>query len=652
MNEMQKLVEEINKHCYNYYVLDNPTISDKEFDALYDRLVQMERETGIILPTSPTQRVGGEILDGFEKYPHEYRLYSLDKCQTKEELLKWFNDIKAQFPEATFTTEHKFDGLSLVAMYENGQFVSAGTRGNGLVGENVSAQAKTIKSLPLQIEFKGKLIVQGEAMITLSNLKKFNENTTEQLKNARNAAAGALRSLDPKKTAERNLDFFAYTIHFAEGKTFATQAEMIEFLKQNGFNTGTYFKVNSTVQQIFDEIDFLDTARHHENILLDGVVVRLNEVDKRDEFGFTAKFPKWAMAYKFDAEEVSSVLKDVVWQVGRTGKLTPIAIIEPVELAGATIERATLNNFGDIQKKAVKIGSRVFVRRSNEVIPEILGLAEELPHSKEIPQPTICPSCGAALQEIGANLFCPNHDDCPQQVIDRLANFAGKHGMDIDGLSFSTIEKIYNAWGIKKLHELYELTGQEFMMLEGFDVKKGKRAKNLEKALEDSKTVAFDKFIYALGIGDVGVKTAKDLAKKFATLSDLMNAPLESILEINGIGDVVANNIFEYFRNADNIFQINKLLEYGVKIVYGEKATAFRETIFNGKTVVLTGTLQALGRTQATAILEALGASVVNTVSKKTDILIAGENAGSKLDKARALGITIIDEQGFQEEIR
>ena len=382
MTEMQKLVDEINKHCYNYYVLDNPTISDKEFDALYDRLVALEKETGVVLPTSPTQRVGGDVLEGFKKFTHEFRLYSLDKCQTKAELAKWVNDVKSKFPDATFTTEYKFDGLSLVATYQNGVLVSAATRGNGLVGEDVTAQAKTIKSLPLAIKFLGKLVVQGEAMITLSNLKKFNEKTTEQLKNARNAAAGALRNLDPKKTAERNLDFFAYTIHFAEGINFSTQAQQQKFLKENGFNTGTYFAVCKTVEEIFAEIDKVDTLKQKEDILLDGVVVRLNQIAERDEFGFTAKFPKWAMAYKFDAEEVTSTLERVEWQVGRTGKLTPIAIISPVELAGATITRATLNNFGDIQKKAVKQGSRVFIRRSNEVIPEILGLAEDLPNSK------------------------------------------------------------------------------------------------------------------------------------------------------------------------------------------------------------------------------------------------------------------------------
>ena len=650
MNEMQKLVEEINKHSYNYYVLDNPTISDKEFDALYDRLVKLEKETGIILPNSPTHRVGGEILQGFEKYPHKERLYSLDKCQTKEDLGKWIDDIKKDFPNATFTTEYKFDGLSLVATYKNGLFQSAGTRGNGFVGEDVTAQAKTIKSLPLEIDFKGELIVQGEAMITLSNLEKFNQNTTEKLKNARNAAAGALRNLDPKKTAERGLDWFVYTIHYAEGKNFETQSQMMQFLKQNGFNTGTYFNISKTKEEVFAEIDKIDTLRQTEDILLDGVVVRLNQIAQREDFGFTAKFPKWAMAYKFDAEEVTSILREVVWQVGRTGKLTPIAIIDPVELAGASISRATLNNFGDIQKKSVKLGSRVFVRRSNEVIPEILGLAEDMPDSTEIQKPLVCPSCGTPLTEIGANLFCLNKDTCKEQVVDRLANFASQNGMDIEGLSFSTIEKLYDTFKINKFHELYEMTGQEFMLLDGFD-NKGKRANKLILAMEKSKTVPFDKFLFALGIGEVGVKTAKDLANKFDSFETLKNASIEDILAVRNIGDVVAENIYNIFHTEENLEQIQKLFDYGVKIVYPEK-NQFKSTIFDGKTVVLTGTLNTLTRKSATELLESLNATVTNTISKNTNFLIAGENAGSKLAKAEALGIQILTEQEFLDIIK
>ena len=645
MERMEWLVSEIAKHSYNYYVLDTPTISDKEFDKLYDELVLLEKQTGIILPNSPTQRVGGDILAGFKKYPHKYRLYSLDKCQTKDELKLWIDDIKKVFPEAEFTCEYKFDGLSLVCTYKNGYFVSAGTRGNGFVGENVSEQAKTIKTVPLKIDFKGELVVQGEAMITLSNLKKYNENTTDQLKNARNAAAGAIRNLDPKQTAKRNLDWFVYTIHKAEGKDFQTQAEMMQFLKENGFNTGDYFKVCKTAEEIFAEIDKIGTAKKDLDILMDGVVVRLNNVPHREEFGFTAKFPKWAIAYKFDAVEVSSLLKNVVWQVGRTGKITPIAEIEPVELAGATIKRATLNNISDIRKKQVEIGSRVFIRRSNEVIPEILGLAEKLPNSKPIEPPKFCLSCDTELVENGANLFCPNTDGCRDQIIDRLSNFIGREAMNIEGMSTSAITALYDKFGIKYFYEIYELTGQELMLLEGF---KAKKVQNVLQAIENSKTVAFYKFINGLGIGGVGVKTSKDIAKKFRNFQQLQNATYEEILAIYNIGEVIAENIYNYFKNEKNIYQINKLFEYGVKIEQkGE--TEVKVTIFNNKMVVLTGTMQKYDRRQATELLESFNAQVVSSVSKNTDFVITGENAGSKLDKANSLGVKVITEQEFYE---
>lgn len=650
MEKMQQLVDLVNKHCYNYYVLDEPTISDKEFDKLYDQLVEMEKKTGIILPNSPTQRVGGAILEGFEKYPHEQRLYSLNKCQSKPELEKWYTDIIKVFPEATFTTEYKFDGLSLVCTYENGIFKSAGTRGNGFVGEDVTAQAKTIKNLPLSINFKGKLIVQGEAMITLSNLAKFNASTEERLKNARNAAAGALRNLDPKQTAKRNLSWFAYTVHFAEGKNFKTQSEMNEFLKENGFDTGNYFKVNQTLEQMFEQIDYIDQIKNKQDILMDGVVIRLNEIAHRDEFGFTAKFPKWAIAYKFEAEEVTSILKNVVWQVGRTGKLTPIAEVEPVELAGATIKRATLNNMGDIQKKQVEIGSRVFIRRSNEVIPEILGLAEKLEGSKEIIAPTNCPSCGAKLIEDGANLFCPNRDGCQDQIIDRLVNFVSKEAFDIEGLSVSAIKDLYKYYGIKHFHELYELTGQEFMVMPGGGYQ-DKKARALEFAIQNSKTVAFNKFLYSLGILGVGVKTAKDIAKKFKTYENLASASLEQILEIYNIGDVVAKNIHDYFHDPEKLAEIQKLFDYGINLVYGD-VESLPENVFTNKLVVLTGTMQNYTRTQLTALLEKMGAQVVSSVSKNTNFVIAGENAGSKLEKAEKLGVKIIKEPEFEEILK
>ena len=475
IDELIKILEEAN---YNYYVLDNPTISDAEYDKLYDELVALEKETGMILPNSPTQRVGGEVLESFNKHRHEVQLYSLDKCQSKEELEKWVDGIKKVLPSATFAVEYKFDGLTIVCKYNDGFFVEASTRGNGVIGEDVTEQAKTIRSIPLKIPFKNELIIQGEGMITLSNLEKYNKTSTEPLKNARNAVAGAIRNLDPKETAKRKLDLFSYQILKINGKNFKTQQEMHDFLVENGFKTGDYFKICSSFNEIWKEIEHIGKIKKSLDILMDGVVIKLNDVAHRDEFGYTAKFPKWAIAFKFPAEELSTILKDVVWQVGRTGKLTPIGIIEPVELAGASVKRATLNNMGDIKRKKVKIGSRVFVRRSNEVIPEILGLAEDMPNSKEIEKPKFCPSCKTELVENGANLFCPNSNSCPEQIIDRLTNFASREAMDIEGFSVMTAEDLYKKLGVKTFDEIYKLTKQDLLTLENF---KDKKADNLLK---------------------------------------------------------------------------------------------------------------------------------------------------------------------------
>ena len=641
MDRMQELVQELDKHIYNYYVLDNPTISDAEYDKLYDELVKLEKETGIILPNSPTQRVGGEVLEGFKKHRHEVQLYSLDKCQSKEELEKWVYGIKKVFPAATFAVEYKFDGLTIVCKYQNGFFVEASTRGNGIIGEDVTEQAKTIRSIPLKIPFKNELLIQGEGMITLSNLEKYNKTSTEPLKNARNAVAGAIRNLDPKETAKRKLDLFSYQILKIDGKTFKTQEEMHNFLVENGFKTGDYFKICTSFQEIWQQIEHIGNIKKSLDILMDGVVIKLNEVSHRDEFGYTAKFPKWAIAFKFPAEELSTTLEDVVWQVGRTGKLTPIAIIDPVNLAGASVKRATLNNMGDIERKKVKIGSRVFVRRSNEVIPEILGLAEDMPNSKEITAPTHCPSCGAELIENGANIFCPNSSSCPEQIIDRLTNFASREAMDIDGFSIMTAGDLYEKLGVKKFHELYTLTREDVLKLENF---KDKKADNLLNAINSSKNATLPKFIYALGIEGVGVKTAKDLAKKFGNLENLRNASFEDILSVFNIGEVIAKNIFDYFHNEDNVEELDKLLNFVKVENYREE---IKENEFTNKKVVITGTFERFGRIELTALLESFGAQVVGSVSKNTDLVLAGESAGSKLAKAQTLGVKVMEEEEF-----
>ena len=646
IKKMEELIREIEKHNYNYYVLDNPTISDSEYDKLYYSLVDLEKETGIILPYSPTQRVGDTVLEGFTKKRHEVPLYSLNKVRDFSDLEEWCNDMRKVDKTTDFAVEYKFDGLNLVIEYENGLFKSATTRGNGSIGEDVSLQVKTIKTVPLQIKFKGRLIVQGEGMMTNKSFAEYNKTATEKLKNPRNAVAGAIRNLDVKETAKRNLDFFCYSILLCEGEKFTTQKQMHEFLVENGFQTGNYFKICTDVKEIIHCINEIDLVKSKLDVMIDGMVIKVNNVAPREDIGFTAKFPKWAIAYKFEAQEATTLLKNVVWQVGRSGRVTPIAELEPVELAGATIRRATLNNIDDIRRKDVYINARVFVRRSNEVIPEIMGLAEKNENSVEIVEPDLCPCCKSKLVKRGPLLYCENHLGCRDQVVDRLSHFTSREAFNIEGLSEKTIEALYDNLGVRKESDLFKLKLEDLLKLENFQEKK---SKNIINSLQNSKNVEFYRFLLALGIAEVGVKTAKDIAKHFKTLDNLKNASKEEILKIDDIGEIIADNIYNFFKERYNIDEIDSLLGCGVKI----KEVELLQTNPNitGKTFVLTGTLTK-PRGEVETLIESLGGKTSSSVSKNTDYVLAGESAGSKLDKARALGVRIINEEEFNDLLK
>jgi len=645
---MEELIKEIEIHNRNYYELDNPTISDIEYDKLYYELVDLEKELNLVLPNSPTQRVGGDVLSGFKKKVHEVRLYSLNKVRSTEELDKWIHDMKEYAPDTIFTLEYKFDGLQLVIEYEDGKYKSATTRGNGMVGEDVTAQVKTIRSLPLEIPFKGKLIVQGEGMMTQSALKKYNEKAKEPLKNARNGVAGAIRNLDPKETAKTRLDFFCYSILKCDGKEFNSQIEMHNFLKENGFNVGDYFKTFSTIEEAEKEIERIDKIKGKLDIMIDGMVLKMNNVKERATVGYTNKFPKWAMAYKFEAQELTTILNNVVWQVGRTGKITPIAEVEPIELAGAIIKRATLNNIEDIERKKVSIGSRVFIRRSNEVIPEILGLAEEGENAKPIVEPTTCPCCGSELVKKGPLTFCPNFYDCKDQVVQRLTHFASREGMNIDGLSEKTIELLYEKLGICDVSMFYKLEKDDLLKLDRFGELK---AENLINAIQKSKKVEFFRFIFSLGILEVGIKTARDLSKNFENIDDLIHARYRRLNQIVDIGDVITRNILEFFANDNNIAEIQRLFDAGVEIIYPEKKPQI-ETIFTGKKVVITGKIEGYSREGMSDKIMELGGNVASSVSPKTDFLIVGADPGSKLAKAKSFGVRIIEEKELKEILK
>lgn len=644
IERMKELIAQINKHNHNYYVLDKPTISDGEYDKLYYELVDLEKETGVILPSSPTQRVGDDILEGFTKKKHEVNLYSLNKVRDFEDLEQWTNDMQKLTGGTSFALEYKFDGLQIVIEYNNGNFISATTRGNGIIGEDVSLQVKTIKSVPLSINFKGRLIVQGEGMMTNKNFNKYNKTAEEKLKNPRNAAAGAIRNLDPKETAKRNLDYFCYSILLCEGQNFVSQQQMHNFLVDNGFKTGNYFKICKNVQQIIHEINEVDLIKSKLDVQIDGMVIKINDVVHREDIGFTSKFPKWAIAYKFAAEEATTLLKEVVWQVGRSGRVTPIANLEPVELAGATIKRATLNNIDDIKRKDIYENAKVFIRRSNEVIPEIMGLAEKFDSSRKIEIPKICPSCGKPLVQKGPLLFCQNHFQCRDQIIDRIVHFVSREAFDIEGLSDKTVEALFDNLNVRRLSDIFNLKKEDLLKLDKF---KEKKADNLINAIQNSKKIDFNKFLFALGIPEVGNKTSKDLAKEFKNLENIQNASKDKILNVEDIGEIIADNIIAFFKDENNLKEIESLLSCG--IVINDVINTVQNKL-NGATFVITGTLSK-PRSEIERLIESFGGKVTSSVSKNTDFVLAGESAGSKLDKAKAFGVKIINENIFYKMI-
>ncbi|NBD26659.1 NAD-dependent DNA ligase LigA [Paenibacillus sp. T1] len=657
---MRELVDLLTLHSHNYYTLDQPTISDKQYDELYDELAALEQQTGSALADSPTQRVGGDILKGFEPHRHLARLWSLDKAQDAEDLLAWnarmrkaVADYNAKNPEAQplpdpgYVIELKFDGLTLNLTYDGGNLVQASTRGNGVVGEGILAQVKTIRSIPLTIPFTDGLIeVQGEGIMNLSVLEAYNLTAAEPLKNARNAAAGALRNQNPRITAERRLNAFFYNVGYAEGVSFSTHQEMIRFLRDNRFKVNGYTTYWSTIEEVQAELERVAAGRHEHDFLIDGAVVKLTDMRTREVLGYTDKFPRWAVAFKFEAEETTTILESVSWEVGRTGKITPVARVEAVDLAGVTVQNCTLNNVGDIERKNLKfaLGTPVFIRRSNDVIPEILGKADDEP-GQEIVVPTECPSCGTPLELRGAHLFCNNKLGCRPQTIGRITHFSSRDAMDIESFSIMTAEQLFDECGVRDPADLYELTYDNLIGLERFGDRK---ARKLLEALEKSKDRDLAAFLFALGIPNTGKATTKMLADHFGNLADIRAAEVEELIGLPDVGGIVAESIYSYFRDPVIAESLDRMLALGIKAEGERGAPARTDSVFSGKTVVLTGTLSLMTRDEAAKKLEALGAKISGSVSKKTDYVIAGESAGSKLTKARDLGVAVIeDEQEF-----
>lgn len=646
---MQELVKRLNETAHAYYVLGEPVISDMQWDAMYDELTNLEKETGTVLPDSPTHRVGGEPLKGFEQHRHITRLWSMDKVQTMDALQDWIRRTEklAGRGDLPYFVEYKFDGLTLNLTYREGQLVQAATRGNGEVGEAILPQAKTVRAVPLTIPYQGLLEVQGECIMRLSVLEQYNKTAKEPLKNARNAAAGALRNLDPAVTAARRLDAFFYQVGTIENPPYHTQPGMLEFLRKNGFPVSPYLGEPKNAEELVACIRHIEEIRNTLDFLIDGVVIKVGDFALRERMGFTEKFPRWAVAYKFEAEESVTTLRKVTWELGRTGKLTPLAHLEPVDFYGVTVRKATLNNWGDIQRKRVALGAPVWIRRSNDVIPEIMGrVGEPGPGEKPIVKPDHCPACGAPLVEHGAHLFCMNRVSCRPQAVARLSHFASRNAMDIEGFSEKTAGQVYDQMNVRDPADLYTLTMEQALSLEGF---KEKKAGNLLAALEKSKSCPLDAFLFALGIPNVGRKTARDLAQAFGTLEKVEQATEEELTAIQDVGEIVAQSITEFFSFAENKLMIDRLLAAGV---HPHVAAGPSEGPLTGMTVVVTGTLPSLSREEAEELIRQNGGKASSSVSKKTTFVLAGEAAGSKLTKAQALGIPILDEAAFRQKLQ
>ncbi|PKM90675.1 MAG: DNA ligase (NAD(+)) LigA [Firmicutes bacterium HGW-Firmicutes-12] len=661
LENMKKLLEKLNRHAYEYYTLDKPTISDVDYDFLYDQLRALEEETGIVLPESPTQRVGDVVLGEFKKHVHKARLWSLDKAQNMLELREWEKRLQRiirdyeiaegeELPSLTYTITLKFDGLSINLTYESGFLKQAATRGTGETGEVILSQIKTISSIPQEIKSPHTMEVRGEALMTKQAFAQYNAVATVPLKNQRNAAAGALRNLDVRETAKRKLTAFFYDIGYWDGPPFDSYDDILKFLQAQGFPVHSYHKNCASIDEVIKEIETVAAKRDTLDFEIDGIVIAVNELRTRDVLGYTVKFPRGSIAYKFEAKDAVTVMLNIEWNVGRTGKVTPTALLEPIDIGGVTIKRATLNNMDDIKRKGVKIGAKVFVRRANDVIPEITGVVEEtLAEAREIEAPEHCPACGSSLVKDGVHIFCKNSLSCKPQMVKSIVHFSSREAMNIEGFNEKTALQFFEELNIREISDLYYIDEEQLLGLDKF---KEKKAKNLILAIEKSKDCTLDSFIYALGIPNVGKKTAIDLARTFGSLEAVISASEEELLAIAEIGEIVAADIMKFFNDSKIRESIDKLLMVGVRPQF--KSNEVIISPFLDKTVVVTGSLQQYSRLEIEKILTDLGARVSGSVSKKTDYLIAGEDVGSKLEKAQAIlqsgqevNLRIISEEQF-----
>lgn len=665
MNTIQQQIEalrnELREHNYNYYVLDSATISDYEFDIKLKELQDLEaKHPEFFDANSPTQRVGGEVTKNFETIPHEHRMYSLDNSYSKEDLLDWETRIKKIVDgEVQYTCELKYDGASISLTYEDGKLVKAVTRGDGFQGDNVTANVKTIKSVPLQLkgDYPAKFYIRGEIVLPFDGFNKMNEERIEigeePYRNPRNTASGSLKLQDSAEVAKRPLECLLYNIT-GTNLGLSSQFESLQRAHEWGFKVPNAAKLVNSIDEVLEFIDYWDAARFDLPYETDGVVIKVNSLQQQDELGYTAKAPRWALAYKFKAEQVSTRLNSITYQVGRTGAITPVANLEPVELAGTTVKRASLHNADQIEKLDIRVGDEVYVEKGGEIIPKILGVDLAKRSSDSIPTQYIshCPECNTELvrQEGEAQHYCPNYNGCKPQIIGRIQHYISRKAMDIEGLGVETVALLVNEGLINNYSDLYELTKEQVIPLERMAEKS---ADNLIQGIEKSKSILFGRVLYALGIRYVGETVAKKLARHYKSIDAIASASEEELINVDEIGVKIAESVVAFFSSVENIFIINRLKAYGVQLEMSEEELIGKTNILEGQTIVISGVFESISRNELKKLIEDNGGKVSSSISSKTSYIVAGDNMGpSKKEKAEQLNIELIDEYRFLQKIK
>ncbi|QXP74102.1 NAD-dependent DNA ligase LigA [Tenacibaculum sp. AHE15PA] len=655
--QIQSLRDELNLHNYNYYVLDNATISDYDFDIKLKELEKLELDyPQFFNSNSPTQRVGGEITKNFETITHKNRMYSLDNSYSKEDLQDWEKRIQKMLgsDDIEYTCELKYDGASINLTYEKGQFVKAVTRGDGFQGDDVTTNIRTIKSIPLTLngDFLADFQMRGEIILPLEGFRKMNEarvvNGEEEYKNPRNTASGSLKLQDSAEVAKRPLDCFLYQV-VTEERKYKTHYENLENARKVGFKVPETITLAKTIDAVFDFVNNWDVKRHDLPYETDGVVIKVNNLQQQEELGYTAKAPRWAIAYKFKAEQVSTVLEEITYQVGRTGAITPVANLKPVQLAGTVVKRASLHNADQIEKLDIRINDTVFVEKGGDIIPKIIAVdvSKRPDDSESTKYATNCPECNTELirNEGDAKHYCPNEFGCAPQITGRIQHYISRKAMDIDGLGGETVDLLRKEGLIKSYADLYDLTVDQVIPLERMAEKS---ARNMIAGIEKSKEIPFEKVLFALGIRFVGETVAKKLAKHFKTIDNLLAADLETLISVDEIGSRIAQSIIDFSNNLENIQLINRLKTHGVQLEVSAESLEGQTDKLAEKVFVVSGVFHQMSRNQLKKAIEDNGGKVSSSISKKTSFIVAGDNMGpSKLAKAEGLGVSIISEQDF-----